>query len=62
MPASEGTSRSRRKNSNGDVGGRGRIGRLAGIGQTWLAILIVVSAFVLIAYMLIIQHSTSIKH
>lgn len=36
----------------------GFINRLAGIGQTWLALLIIVPAFILIATMLVVQNDT----
>jgi hypothetical protein len=41
--------------NNNENDQKGFIGRLAGIGQTWLAILFIVPAFIIIGYMLYIQ-------
>jgi hypothetical protein len=50
----------KKKNNNGEPGGRislGPLGRFGQIGQTWLAFLIVMPAFILITYMLYLQHT-----
>jgi hypothetical protein len=58
MTVPDRTSGDRRKKNNGDDGKRGFTRYFQEIGQTWLALLIIVPAFIAIFYMLWIQQQT----
>ena len=48
-----------KRNKNGETGQQGFMSHFAGIGQTWLAIALIVPGFILIGYMLYIQQTVT---